>query len=341
MQVRAEQIKEHLQKDFKLVYLITGDEPLQVMEVADAVREQAVARGFTEREIMSVDPQFDWSILYEAGSSLSLFAEKKLLDMRLSSCKIGAAGSKAMKSYLEQAHDDKVLLIQCPRLEKSCLNAAWVKALQQVGVMVQIWDLSAAQTQSWVGRRMRAAGLQPDAEAVRYLAERVEGNLLAAAQEINKLQLLHASGPLTAEKVAESAADSSRFTIFDLTEAVLMQDVGRMRHIVQVLREEGVALPLLIWALGDLLRQLNQACFNVQHHQSNQVIMARMPKARQAMFQQAVQRMQRANWSVLFRKVALLDQYSKGVGDNVSRNEARLWDDVLDVVLRLSGRRLV
>lgn len=188
---------------------------------------------------------------------------------------------------------------------------------------------------------MRDAGLQPDTEAVRYLAERVEGNLLAAAQEINKLQLLHASGRINAEQIAESAADSSRFTIFDLTEAVLAQDVGRMRHIVQILREEGVALPLLVWALGDLLRQLNQACFNVQQRQSNQAIMARMPKARQALFNQAVQRMGRANWSVLFRKVALLDQYSKGVGENVSRSEARLWDEVLDVALRLSGRRVV
>ncbi len=341
MQIRAEQINEHLRKDFKPVYLVTGDEPLQVMEVADAVRAQAQAQGFTEREIMPVDPQFDWGRLYEAGQSLSLFADKKLLDMRLSSCKIGTAGSKALKAYLEQAHTDKVLLIQCPRLEKSCRNAAWVKALQQVGVLVQIWDLSAAQTQSWVGQRMRAAGLQPDTEAVRYLAERVEGNLLAAAQEINKLRLLHAGGPLNAETIAESAADSSRFTIFDLTEAVLAQDVRRMAHIVQILREEGVALPLLIWALGDLLRQLNQACFNVQHRQSNQAIMARMPKARQALFQQAVKRMQRANWSVLFHRIALLDQHSKGVGENVSRSEARIWDEVLAMALRLSGRRLV
>ncbi|MGB0846005.1 MAG: DNA polymerase III subunit delta [Thiolinea sp.] len=341
MQVRAEQIRDHLKQELKPVYLITGDEPLQVMEVADAVREQAAKRGFTERDILSVDPQFDWSVLHEAGGALSLFAEKKLLDMRLTSCKIGASGSKAMKAYLERIPDDKVLLIQCPRLEKSCRNAAWVKAIQQHGVMVQIWDLSAAQTQSWVARRMRDAGLQPDTDAVKYLAERVEGNLLAAAQEINKLKLLHGDEPLTADIVAGSAADSSRFTVFDLTEAVLMQDTGRMRHIVQILREEGTALPLLVWALADLLRQLNTACFNLQQRQSNQAIMARMPKARQALFQQAVQRMQRANWALLFRKVALLDQHSKGVGEDVSRSEARLWDEVLDVALRLSGRRLV
>nr|CAA6812439.1 MAG: DNA polymerase III delta subunit (EC [uncultured Thiotrichaceae bacterium] len=340
MQVRAEQIKEHLKHELKSVYLISGDEPLQVMEAADAIREQATAAGFVERDILSVDGQFDWSLLLEAGESLSLFGGNKLLDMRLSSCKIGAAGSKAMKRYLERLPPDKILLIRCPRLEKSCKNAAWVKAIAQAGVQIQIWDLSPAQTQAWVARRMRSAGLKPDDQAVRYLTERVEGNLLAAVQEINKLKLLHADERLTVDVVAASVADSSRFSVFDLTEAVLMQDIERIRHIVQVLHEEGTALPLLIWALADLLRQLNTAVFNLQQGQSNQSIMMRMPKNRQAMFQQAMKRMQQANWALLYSKVALLDQHSKGVGTDVSGHESRLWDEVFDVALRLSGKRL-
>jgi DNA polymerase-3 subunit delta len=340
MQVRAEQISEHLKHGLKPVYLVSGDEPLQVMETADAIREQATAAGFTERDILSVDTQFDWNLLLEAGESLSLFGGNKLLDMRLSSCKIGTAGSKAMKHYLSRLPPDKILLIRCPRLEKSCRTAAWVKAIAQAGVQVQIWDLSPAQTQAWVARRMRSTGLQPDDQAVRYLTERVEGNLLAAVQEINKLKLLHAAGPLTLDNVAASVADSSRFSVFDLTEAILMQDIQRIRHIVQILHEEGTALPLLIWAMADLLRQLNSAVFNLRHGQSNQAIMARMPKNRQAMFQQAMKRMQSANWAVLFNKVAQLDQHSKGVGGDFSASEARLWDEVLDVALRLCGRRL-
>ncbi|MEZ5535727.1 MAG: DNA polymerase III subunit delta [Thiolinea sp.] len=339
MQVRAEQITEHLKHELKPVYLVSGDEPLQVMETADAIREQATAAGFVERDILSVDAQFDWSLLLEAGESLSLFGGKKLLDMRLNSCKIGTAGSKAMKHYLDRVPPDKILLIRCPRLEKSCRTAAWVKAIAQVGVQVQIWDLSPAQTQAWVARRMRSTGLQPDDQAVRYLTERVEGNLLAAVQEINKLKLLHGDGALTVDKVAASVADSSRFSVFDLTDAILMQDINRIRHIVQILHEEGAALPLLTWAIADLLRQLNTAVFNLQHGQSNQPIMARMPKNRQAMFQQAMKRMQAANWALLFRKVALLEQHSKGVGRDVSGSEIRLWDEVLDVAMRLSGRR--
>ncbi|PIE00858.1 MAG: DNA polymerase III subunit delta [Thiothrix nivea] len=339
MQVRAEQITEHLQHGIKPVYLISGDEPLQVMETADTIREQATASGFSERTILSVDEQFDWSVLAEAGESLSLFSGKQLLDMRLSSCKIGVAGSKAMKHYLDRLPPDKILLIQCPRLEKSCRTAAWVKSIDQVGVQIQIWDLSPAQTQAWVARRMRNAGLQADNEAVRYLTERVEGNLLAAVQEINQLKLLHDGEALTMEKVAASVADSSRYSVFDLTEAILMQDNSRIRHIVQILQEEGTALPLLIWALAELLRQLNTAVFNLQQGQTNQSILFKMPKNRQAMFQQAIKRMQGADWALLFRKLALLDQHSKGVGADFSASESRLWDEVLDVVLRLSGRR--
>lgn len=340
MQVRAEQIKDHLKHELKPVYLVSGDEPLQVMETADAIREQATQSGFVERDILSVDQQFDWGLLLEAGESMSLFGGNKLLDMRLTSCKIGAAGSKALKRYLERVPPDKILLIRCPRLEKSCRTSAWVKAIDKVGAQVQIWDLSPAQTQAWVARRMRDTGLKPDDQAVRYLTERVEGNLLAAVQEINKLKLLHGDGPLTVDVVAASVADSSRFSVFDLTEAVLMQDIERLRHIVQVLHEEGTALPLLIWALADLLRQLNSAVFNLQQGQSNQSIMMRMPKNRQAMFQQAMKRMQRANWALLYRKVALLEQHSKGVGTDVANHEDRLWDEVFDVALRLSGQRL-
>ncbi|MEZ5478878.1 MAG: DNA polymerase III subunit delta [Thiolinea sp.] len=340
MQVRAEQINEHLKLGLKPVYLISGDEPLQVMEVADAVRSYAREHGFAERDILTVDNQFDWNVLLEASSALSLFAEKKLLDMRLGSSKIGTAGSKAMQHYLQNPPDDKVLLIQSPRLDKSVRNAAWVKAINQQGVLITVWELSAAQTEAWVARRLRSAGVQADEDAVRYLAERVEGNLLAAAQEINKLQLLQSGAVLDVAAMAAAVADSSRFSVFDLAEAILAQDIKRLQHIVHILHEEETALPLLVWALADLLRQLNTACFNQQHRQSNQALLARMPKPRQALFQQAVQRMlplPPAVWSRLFQRLALLDQHSKGVGRDVSRSEQRLWDEVLDVALRLSG----
>ena len=338
MQVRAEQIEEHLRHTLAPVYLIAGDEPLQVMETADAVRKMAAERGFSERDVLSVDPQFDWNVLYDAAGALSLFADKKLLDVRMQTCKAGQAGTKALQHYLDYMPSDKILLIQTGRLDKACKSAAWVKKVEQVGVVVQVWDLSPAQTLAWVARRMRAAGLQPDNDAVRYLTERVEGNLLAAVQEIGKLSLLFGSAPVTAANIMAVVADSSRFSVFDLAEAVLAQDGRRVSHMMQVLQEEDTAPPLLIWALTDLLRQLYDGYTLLSNNQSIQPLLMRMPKPRQGLFQNALRRMAATDWVALFQQAALLDQHSKGVGQDVSRHAQRLWDEMLNLALLLAGK---
>ncbi|MBU0656733.1 MAG: DNA polymerase III subunit delta [Gammaproteobacteria bacterium] len=338
MQVRAEQIEDHLRHTLASVYLIAGDEPLQVMETADAIRRVALERGFSERDIFNVDAQFDWNVLYDVAGALSLFADKKLLDVRMQTCKAGVSGSKALQHYLDYLPSDKVLLLQTGRLDKACKSAAWVKKVEQVGVLVQVWDLSPAQTQAWIAKRMRNAGLQPDNEAVRYLTERVEGNLLAAVQEIGKLVLLFGKRPISADNIMSVVADNSRFSVFDLSEAVLAQDARRIRHIMQVLQEEDTAPPLMIWALADLLRQLYTACENVRNNASNQGILMRMPKNRQALFQNALRRMMTVDWTLLFTHAARLDRHSKGVGRDVSRHPQRLWDDMLELALKLAGR---
>lgn len=338
MQVRTEQIEEHLRHSLAPVYLVAGDEPLQVMEAADAVRKAAMGRGFVERDVLVVDAQFDWGALYDAAGAFSLFADKRLLDVRMQTCKAGQAGTKALQHYLDTPPSDKVLLIQTGRLDKACKSAAWVKKIEQIGVLVQVWDLSPAQTLAWVARRMRAVGLQPDNEAVRYLTERVEGNLLAAVQEIGKLVLLFGNRPLGAEQIMRVVADSSRFTVFDLAEAILAQDARRICHIFQVLQEEDTALPLLVWALSDLLRQLYDGCELLRTNQPIQTLLLRMPKNRQPLFQNALRRLLGTDWNTLFRLAAQLDQHSKGVGKDVSRHPQRLWDEALDLALLLGGR---
>lgn len=338
MQVRSEQIEEHLRHQLAPAYLIAGDEPLQVMEAADAVRRAALTNGYNERDVLSVDPQFDWNVLYDTAGALSLFSDKKVLDLRMPTCKAGSAGSKAILYYLEQMPSDKILLIQSSRLDKSCKNAAWVKKLEKNGVLVQVWDLSPAQTMAWVARRMRAAGLQPSDDAVRYLTERVEGNLLAAVQEIGKLALLYGNRPMSAENIMAVVADSSRFSVFDLTEAILSQNTRRIIHIMQVLQEEDTAPPLLIWMLTDLLRQLYNGCENIRRRESNQSLLVRMPKSRQALFQKALRRMGNAPWADLFNLAARLDQHSKGVGQDASRYTQRLWDEMLEMALLLAGK---
>jgi DNA polymerase-3 subunit delta len=188
---------------------------------------------------------------------------------------------------------------------------------------------------------MRAAGLQPTDDAVRYLTERVEGNLLAAVQEIGKLALLYGNRPLNAENIMAVVADSSRFTVFDLTDAMLSQDARRIRHIMQVLQEEDTATPLLVWALADLLRQLYAGCELVRSNQSLQGLLVRMPKTRQGLFQTALRRMVAADWQSLFSRAAMLDQHSKGVGQDVSRHPQRLWDEMLELALLLGGKTVI
>jgi len=338
MQVRAEQIEEHLRHALAPVYLVSGDEPLQVMETADAVRKVAAARGFSERDVLNVDAQFDWGVLFDAAGALSLFSDKKLLDVRMPTCKAGVSGTKALQHYLDHIPADKILLIQAGKLDKTCKSSAWVKKIEQVGVLVQVWDLSPAQTLAWVARRMRTAGLQPSDDAVRYLTERVEGNLLAAVQEIGKLSLLFGQKPINAAQIMSVVADNSRFTVFDLADAMLAADGRRIRHVVQILQEEETAAPLLVWALSDLLRQLYQGCENVRNNASNTALLMRMPKPRQALFQTALRRMMVADWNSLFVQAARIDQHSKGAGQGASRYPQRLWDEMLELALRLGGQ---
>lgn len=340
MQLRVEQLQEHLQHTLAPVYLIAGDEPLQVMEAADAIRKVALERGFTERELWHVDNQFDWNRLYEEVSSLSLFSSRKLLDIRLPSCKVGTAAAKALQHYLAQAPSDKILLIQTAKLDKACRDAAWIKKIEQQGVLLSVWELNTQQTVAWIAKRMRTAGLKPNEEAVRYLAERVEGNLLAAAQEINKLVLLFGNQPLTAEQLKAVVTDSARYGVFDLVDAILLADLHHLQHVLKILQEEDTALPLVVWALADLLRQLYTGCENQKNGISNQSLLVKMPKARQAAWQKALRPLQTSDWPALFAHIALLDQYSKGVGRDVAKHPQRFWDTVMELALQLTGRTL-
>ena len=339
MQVRLEQLEEQLARQLAPVYLLSGDEPLQIMEAAEKIRQAAKRQGFIEREVWVADAQFDWTNLNSAGDALSLFASQKLLDVRLANCKLNQTASKALQHYLERLPSDKVLILQTTRLDKVCKNSAWVKKIEQVGVAVQVWDLSPAQTIAWVAKRMRNAGLHASDDAIRYLAERIEGNLLAAAQEITKLQLLYAQQRIEVSDIQAVVADSARFTVFDLVDAVLSQDSQRLQHILHILQEENTALTLVVWTLSDLLRQLYSGSLNLQTGQSNQALLLRMPKLRQGLFLKVLNQHRNTQWSVLFQQAAQLDQLSKGVG-LMEGNAQRVWDQLLLLALALANKTL-
>lgn len=328
-------------KPLSPVYLLSGDEPLQIMEASDAVRAVARQQGFEEREILRVETGFDWSALGQSADALSLFSQRKVLDLRLEKQSPGKVGSKALIEYVKRIPDDKVLLITCGRLDARQKNSAWVKALDKAGVFVQVWDFSLAQTLGWVAKRMRAQGMQPTQEAVRLLTERVEGNLLAAAQEIDKLKLLHGEGPVDEEQVLAAVSDSSRFTIFDLSTAVTQGDSRRIQHVLYHLRQEGTATPLVLWVLNDLVSQLSDACYELRQTGSEQQALSKIPRPRQKTLQPAMRRLQSADWPLILQKTINVDRLIKGLSLVANKGEARVWVELLNLSLLLAGTKVV
>lgn len=331
MKLRPEQLPAALKQTLAPIYWVAGNEPFQVMEACDQIRAATKQHGFIERDIISIEgAQFDWQRLLSASNALSLFAEKKLLDIRLPSGKPGIQGSKVLQAYTKNPPRDKILLIQAANTDSASKNAAWFKAIDKVGITVQVWALSPPQTLAWVAKRMRDKGLKPEQSAVQLLTERVEGNLLAAAQEIDKLVLLFGQQAIDEQHVLTAVSDSSRFSVFDLTDAILLGDGRRIQHILQTLEQEGTAVPFVFWSLADLSRQ-----FFAYVQGSNP--QRRLSPNRQKLLQQAKQRGQQLPWQVIWQQLAELDRKSKGVGFTHHRHPHRLWCDIEHIALLLAG----
>jgi len=351
MKINAEQLDTYLQKLSKQgqgprIFLLSGDEPFQKMEAADAIRGYASQVGYSERELLHADQSFNWNELLGASNSLSLFSEKKLIDLRVETKTPGKAGSQAIRDYANNPPDDKILLIQTPKLAAAARNAAWVKAIDKLGAVINIWELSTAQTMGWVSKRMRLMGMRATPDAVRLLTERVEGNLLAAYQEINKLKLLFHTDNQTEtlideQQVLTSVSDSSRFSIFDLSNAVMNGDSSRIHHIHHSLREEGVPIQLILWTLSDLSRQLYSAHFHINNGVSQSQVMAKIPRPRQRPFQQALQRTKQTNFMPILHKNSEIDRLSKGQGDTANKGTNRVWSELLAFALMISGVELL
>ncbi len=236
MRIPFPQLAAHLASGLAPVFMICGDEPFQLGEAATLVRRAARERGYTEREVLEVEGHFDWGQLAVAAQSLFLFAGQK-------------------------PRPEHRLLILAPNLDYQELKAKWVQTVEQTGVLLQVQALTGQRLVDWIGQRLRARGLVPEPEVAAMLAERMEGNLLAAAQEVDKLALLQGQGPLTAEQLGRAIADSARFDLFDIPDAALAGDRARMHRIIQGLAAEGTAEPLVLWVLAREVRLLARAAF--------------------------------------------------------------------------------
>lgn len=334
MQIRPDDLAAHLAKTLRPIYLISGDEPLQVIEAADAVRAAGRAQGFSTREVLEVDKEFDWGRLAAEAGSLSLFGDRRLLELRLASPRPGTEGAKALVEYAGQAPDDVLLLVLLPRLERDQNRSAWFKALEARGVVVQVWPVDAERLPAWVTRRMRQRGLVPAQGVAELLAERSEGNLLACVQEIEKILLLQGAGPVSAEQVASVVADSARFDVYGLTDTVLAGAAGRGLRMLHGLRAEGTAASLVLWAIAREARALAAISAGVDAGGRVEALLQaqRVWEKRRPLVQQALRRGSTALWHAALLRCEECDHAIKG------QSAIDPWLLLEDVTLAMAGR---
>ncbi|MCG8325385.1 MAG: DNA polymerase III subunit delta [Thiotrichales bacterium] len=257
MRLNADRLHTHLKRNtLAPVYLVSGDEPLQLTESIDNIRSLARDNGYMERVVFEADKSFDWNRLLQEQASLSLFAGKKILELRLGTGKPGRDGGPALIEYTQQLTDDNVLIISCSRLDRKTLATRWCKALDKAGVVVQVWPVDAKQLPGWIRQRFIQRGKRIDRSGAEFIAQRVEGNLMAASQEIEKLCLLISAEDITIKDVSSAVVDSARFDVFAMMETAFLGDMSRTARMLNGFRNEGVEPMAIYGAMLWNVRQL-------------------------------------------------------------------------------------
>jgi DNA polymerase-3 subunit delta len=334
MQLTPDKLDAHLARQLAPLYFISGDEPLRVMEAADAVRAAARGQGYDEREILTVQTGFDWDSLLSGAANLSLFSQRRLIELRLPSGKPGTDGARALRAYTEQLPEDTVLLITAGKLDPAARKSKWVQVLDKAGVVIFVWPLNAREFNAWVQQRMRQRGLDPTPEAVALLADRVEGNLLACMQEIDKLYLLLDGRVVDADAIMSLVGDNARYDVYGLVDSALSGDGTRSVRILQGLCAEGLAPQVVVWALARELRQLAAMKALAASGKSIQQVLSQYrvwPDARKTVVGTALARLSVAKCHAMLQQCALIDRVSKG------QAAGRVWDELLQLTLQLAG----
>lgn len=332
MQLRLNQLPAHLRQPLLPMYVIGGDEPLLVQEAVDALRAAARAQGFSERQVLDVDRGFDWSLLTQAAASLSLFATRRLIELSMPGGP-GDEGAKALKDLAAHPQPDTVILVVCGALEYRARQSGWFSALENAGASLYFEPVKAEELPGWIGARLKAAGVTADADAVELLAQRTEGNLLALAQDIEKLKLLYPGEALDADKVRHAVADSARFDAFDLTDKVLSGDAAGAVRSLYRLREEGVELPALIGAWAWVLRQWATAASHYAQSRNAQGACeaARIFGPRRTPYLKALPRVPAGQVYGWLARASSIDLKGKSTG-----GESAAWEELLTCVLAAS-----
>jgi DNA polymerase-3 subunit delta len=334
MRIGTEQLQQHLARNLRPLYAVFGDEELLALEAADRIRARARADGYTERHVLTADSGFKWSELAFAGSSQSLFATHRILELRIPTGKPGNEGAEALQRYCEALPPDTVTLVQLPGIDWRAQKAGWFEALERAGVAVEARAVSRKALPEWLAGRLRAQNQDADRETLDFIADRVEGNLLAAHQEVQKLALLLPAGTVAHEQVREAVLDVTRYDVDHLREAMLEGDVLRIARIMDGLQGEGAAPPLVLWAIADEIRAIGRVLDGMAAGATPPQLWrdAKVWGAgRQALMQQHCRRFSREQVEAGIAHAARVDRMAKGLirGD--------LWDELLQLALRFAG----
>lgn len=333
MKLNANQLHTKLQSEsLPPVIWLSGDEPLMVIEAADAIRAAATAQGITERQIIEVDARFDGADLIAANQSMSLFGERELIELRCQA-KFSDKGRKALIEYIETANPDNLLLIVSDRIEAAQSKAKWFGKVQESGWWVPIWPIEYNQLPGWIAQRIKQSGLQAEADAVALLAERVDGNLLAAKQEIDKLALLADNGRISTDLILNSVSDSSRYTVFDLSAAFLRGDLARALKILGILESEGTEPPVILWLITRELRLLLELAEAQSAGQNLGAVFKRLRifDKRQNDYQQALRRASAGHYQHCLLSCAKIDSMIKG------QIKGDVWNALSEILVAVSA----
>jgi DNA polymerase-3 subunit delta len=336
MKVYPEKLAGSLKKGTAPLYIVSGDEPLLVQEACDLIRAELKEKGFEERDLYHVETGFDWDEVFYSVNSMSLFAEKKLIEIRMPTAKPGDKGGKALTALVEQLGSDTVLLLVLPRVDAGTQKTKWFKSIESAGAFVQVWPIESQALPRWLEERFRREGLQVTREAVLALTDRIEGNLLAAVQEIQRLKLVARDNSVDLDLVLDGVADNARFDVFKLIDTSLGGDSAKLVRMIQALQAEGVELLFLNSMLARELRGLETMSLAMLQGQPMREALkkGRVWDKRTSAVSKALNQHNPGSLRRLQEGTGSVDRMVKGlmVGDP--------WLQITSVLLELSGARM-
>ncbi|TDG08778.1 DNA polymerase III subunit delta [Paraburkholderia guartelaensis] len=351
MQLRPDALEPHLARGLAGLYVVYGDEHLLAQEACDRIRAAARAAGFTDRSVFTVERGFDWSSLLGASQSMSLFGDRQLVELRIPSGKPGKEGADALKTLAAASNPDVLMLVTLPRLDAATQKSAWFTALAESGVALKIDPVERAALPNWIGQRLalqgqRVAPGEDGRRALQFVAERVEGNLLAAHQEIQKLGLLYPQGVLSFEQIHDAVLNVARYDVFKLNEAMLTGDVGRLARMLDGLQGEGEASVLVLWAVVEEIRTLLRIKRGVAAGKPLAMLLRenRVWGPRERLIGPALSRLSEATLERGLALAARLDRQVKGLSGQ-SRADWRnalppdAWDGLFELAMTVAAPR--